>query len=253
MKKLKVKDLVIGEGIPKICVPVMGKNQEEILQAMKQAAKSSADLVEWRADFWEQCEDTEVLDDLLEKIQNILKHKPLLFTIRTSNEGGAYQKDAKAYANVLSRAAKKADLVDVEVFMPKLDAKNLIRQIQDAGSKVVASNHDFHATPAKEEIVSRLANMEQLGADVAKIAVMPQSDKDVLTLLDATQERKNQSEGIPTITMSMAGKGVISRISGETFGSAVTFASLTKASAPGQIDLEDLRHILQILHENKEK
>lgn len=253
MKQLKVKHLVIGEGIPKICVPVMGKHQEEILSAMEMAAKSTADLVEWRADFWEACDATEELDKLLEKMQNILQDKPLLFTIRTSNEGGAYKKDAKAYAHTLLRAAKNADLVDVEVFMPELEAADLICQIQAKGSKVIASNHDFYATPAKEEIVKRLEKMEQLGADVAKIAVMPQSDKDVLTLLDATQERKNSAETIPTITMSMAGKGVVSRISGEVFGSAVTFASLTKASAPGQIDLENLRNILQILHENKER
>ncbi|MBA5819331.1 type I 3-dehydroquinate dehydratase, partial [Escherichia coli] len=67
--------------------------------------------------------------------------------------------------------------------------------------KVVMSNHDFDKTPAKEEIVSRLTRMEALGEDLPKIAVMPKSAGDVLTLLDATNtvsEKANQ----PIITMS---------------------------------------------------
>ena len=50
--------------------------------------------------------------------------------------------------------------------------------------------------------------------------------------------------------MSMAGKGLISRLSGELFGSAVTFGAAKKISAPGQISAVELRNILNILHNN---
>ena len=53
---------------------------------------------------------------------------------------------------------------------------------------MVVSNHDFEKTPSKEEIVARLQKMQELGADLPKIAVMPQCKKDVLTLLAATEE-----------------------------------------------------------------
>ena len=49
------------------------------------------------------------------------------------------------------------------------------------------------------------------------------------------------------ITMSMGKLGMVSRISGELFGSCVTFAAGKKASAPGQIAMDDLKNILQIL------
>ena len=116
--------------------------------------------------------------------------------------------------------------------------------------KVVASNHDFHKTPAQEEIVSRLKKMQELGADIPKIAVMPQNKKDVLTLLAATEEMATEYADRPIITMSMAGTGVISRLCGEVFGSALTFGAVGKASAPGQMGAEDLKTVLTLLNKS---
>ena len=118
------------------------------------------------------------------------------------------------------------------------------------GVKVIASNHDFHKTPAKEEIVSRLRKMQDLGADIPKIAVMPQNKKDVLTLLAATEEMASEYADRPIITMSMSGTGVISRLCGEVFGSALTFGAVGKVSAPGQMGIEDLTTVLGLLHKS---
>ena len=62
--------------------------------------------------------------------------------------------------------------------------------------------------------------MQDYGADIPKMAVMPKSKQDVLTLLSATLEMSEQFADRPIITMSMAGTGVVSRLTGETFGSA---------------------------------
>ena len=102
----------------------------------------------------------------------------------------------------------------------------------------------------KEEIIERLIKMQEADADIAKIAVMPESKKDVLTLLSATEEMVSQYADRPIVTMSMKGTGAISRISGEIFGSAITFGSLEKASAPGQVELSQLKTVLEIIHKN---
>jgi 3-dehydroquinate dehydratase (EC 4.2.1.10) len=115
--------------------------------------------------------------------------------------------------------------------------------------KVIMSSHDFHNTPPAEEIVRRLRKMQQLGADIPKIALMPQNKTDVLTLLTATLEMHEHYADRPLITMSMAKTGVISRLAGEVFGSAATFGAVKKASAPGQISVSDLRIALTILHQ----
>lgn len=113
---------------------------------------------------------------------------------------------------------------------------------------MVGSNHDFFATPEKDAIVSRLRKMQEMGADIPKIAVMPKSTADVLTLLAATAEMHETYADRPIITMSMSAKGVISRLSCEAFGSAMTFGAVGQVSAPGQIPVEQLRQVLDILH-----
>ena len=46
--------------------------------------------------------------------------------------------------------------------------------------------------------------MQSLGADIVKFAVMPQCERDVLTLLDATLTMKEEHSDTPVITMSMS-------------------------------------------------
>ena len=89
--------------------------------------------------------------------------------------------------------------------------------------------------------------MQDLGADLPKIAVMPKSPADVITMLDATQEMSNCHADRPIITMSM-GNGVITRICGEYFGSSMTFGAVGQVSAPGQIPVEQLKTAMDILH-----
>ena len=73
---------------------------------------------------------------------------------------------------------------------------------------------------------------------------LPTCRQDVLTLLSATLEMAETYADRPIITMSMSGTGVISRLTGEFFGSALTFGAAAKASAPGQIPVSELETVL---------
>ena len=126
--------------------------------------------------------------------------------------------------------------------------EKVIKTAHECGVKVIASNHDFRKTPPKAELISRMRKMQELGADISKIAVMPQSTEDVLTLLSATEEMRRCYADRPVITMSMAATGVISRVCGEVFGSALTFGAVGKASAPGQMGAGELKEMLTTLH-----
>ena len=104
---------------------------------------------------------------------------------------------------------------------------------------------------AKDEIINRLCKMQDLGADLPKIAVMPNTSEDVVTLLAATEEMSTKHANRPIITMSMGGLGLVSRLAGETFGSALTFGAAKAASAPGQISVDKLATILEVMHESR--
>ena len=94
-----------------------------------------------------------------------------------------------------------------------------------------------------------MVKMQQVGADLPKVAVMPHDSTDVLTLLDATIETKNKYFATPIITISMGNLGVASRLCGEVFGSAMTFASAGDSSAPGQIGLDIVNSVLDSITE----
>ena len=252
MNTVKVRNIEIGAGIPKICVPIVGVTREEILAAAENIKSTKADVVEWRVDWYEDIFDFAKTEATMQALREALGEMPILFTFRTSKEGGEKAIETETYVELNQNAAKTGliDLVDVEAFTGDEAVKAVVETAHANGVKVIASNHDFHKTPAKEEIVSRLRKMQELGADILKIAVMPQNKKDVLTLLAATEEMASEYADRPIITMSMSETGVISRLSGEVFGSALTFGAVGKVSAPGQMGIEDLTTVLGLLHKS---
>ena len=251
MNPVKVRNVEIGTGIPKICVPIVGVTREEIIKAAETIKTTAADVVEWRVDWYEDIFDFEKTEETMKALREVLGETPILFTFRTSKEGGEKAIETDAYVELNRKAAKTGliDLVDIEAFTGDEEVEKVIAAAHEKGVRVIGSNHDFQKTPEKDEILFRLRKIQELGADIPKIALMPQSKKDVLTLLEATEEMYREYADRPFITMSMTGDGVISRLCGEVFGSAVTFGAHGKASAPGQLEVEKLSQVLQIIHE----
>ena len=250
MNTVKIRNVEIGSGIPKICVPIVGVTKEDILAEAKSFDNIPVDVVEWRVDWFENVFDFSKVKDTLKDLRAVLGDTPLLMTFRTSKEGGEKSIEIDDYAmfNIKVAETGYVDLIDVEVFTGDDVVKKIIAGAHNAGVKVIASNHDFDKTPDKDDIISRLRKMQDLGADILKIAVMPTNKKDVLTLLAATEEMYSDYAERPIITMSMAGTGVISRLCGEVFGSSLTFGAAGKASAPGQMGVNDLSTVLALLH-----
>jgi len=246
---VKVRNLEIGVELPKICVPIVDKTEEEILESARKITETKADLVEWRVDWFEEIFDFERVQEVLGKLREVLVERPILFTCRTANEGGQISLTKEQYTRLNQYAVESgyADLIDVEVFGYAQVVKEMLDFAHAHEVKVVGSNHDFHATPSREEIIRRLVSMQELGVDIPKIAVMPQNKQDVLVLLSATEEMVREHDATPVVTMSMGPQGVISRIAGKVFDSAITFGTVGKASAPGQLEVSDLRMAMKIL------
>ena len=252
MKTVYIKDLAIGEGRPKICVPICGKTKEAILEEATKILSLPADLVEWRVDWYDDIFDSECLVDVLDSLRNVLGDMPLLFTFRSIQEGGEKPITPEKYLNLAQIVceSKKADAFDVELYMDPQVNSMIVDLVHANGMVVIASNHDFIKTPEKDELTRRMILMDEMGADILKIAVMPKSATDVLELLLATEEMGRLYSDKPVITMSMGSMGLISRLAGEAFGSALTFGAGEKASAPGQIPAKQLKEVLEVIHAN---
>ena len=258
MRTVKIRNVELGAGVPKTIVPIVAKTREAILEKAAEITKLPADLVEWRADFYEELLNIPAMLETLKALHSVLGDIPILFTIRTKPEGGEVALSIEDYTSTNLAAAKSgnADLVDVEMFWGNTDwnasassvSQKLADDIHKAGCLVVGSRHNFSATPSQAEIVSTLRNQQAAGADIPKAAVMPKTKGDVLTVLDASYEFASKYADRPFLTISMGPKGMMSRIACELSGSCMTFGAAGQASAPGQIQVKDLKEALSMIH-----
>lgn len=246
-----VKNREIGTGRPCICVPVMERTKEEIIQEITYLAGSCADMIEWRVDAFHDFSDYNAVREILNAAAPVLQDKLFLYTFRTKKQGGEAEISSEMLNDLHDLAAEAhcVDFLDLEYFEEERPMRK-IKELQKAGVRVIASHHDFEGTPVQDVMRMLLDKMCEGGADIVKLAVMPKSRKDVLALLEVTGNFEAENADTPVITMSMGSTGSISRLCGETFGSCVTFGTHKKASAPGQFEMNRLAQILDTIHDS---
>ena len=162
MIPVKVRNVEIGTGKPKICVSNIGVTKEEILALTKKYTNIPMDVMEWRVDWYEDVTDTAKVIETAKEIRELLGEIPFLFTFRTSKEGGNFQLPDEDYKtlNIAVAQSGYVDIVDVEIFTGDEIVTEMIEKIHAAGAKIIASNHDFDQTPSQSDIVYRLRKMQ---------------------------------------------------------------------------------------------
>jgi 3-dehydroquinate dehydratase-1 len=247
-----VKGITIESGMrPVICIPVMGEDKEAVLAETRRVLALGAVMIEWRIDYLKPEPTFARIRDILEELAKLCKQSILLVTLRTRRQGGLAAVAEPDLSRLYRQIAELhlADLLDVEFFEVE-QPRRLLRELHGEGARIITSHHDFHQTPESGILKMLLEQMEDGGADIVKLAVMPQTAEDVLRLLQVTWAFTREYPGVPAASMAMGSLGVISRLSGEVFGSCLTFGTMGKSSAPGQIKEEELRQVLDIIHEN---
>lgn len=244
MATVKIRNINLGEGLPKIAVPNVGIDEDEILASAKEISAAKPDLMEWRIDYYtDGINDNEKLISTAKKLREVVGELPILVTFRTKNEGGVLELGEDDYLNLVQTVIEHrlGDAVDIELFHDEKRVEDLVSDAHRYNVVVIMSNHDFEKVPAKNVIEFRLKKMAEMGADVPKLACMPHSADDVLTLLEATNEVHQAIEN-PLITMAMGDIGKVTRVAGQVFGSSLSFGAVGKSSAPGQLSIDDLRN-----------
>lgn len=221
----------------KIVVPIMPRNLADVA-AIDLERLTDADIIEWRADFLPKEEILKVAPAVFEKFVG----RELIFTLRTTSEGGNIDLSDQEYVSLIKEVAAlyHPDFIDFEyyshkaVFEEMLDFPNL-----------VLSYHNFEETP--ENFLEIMSELTTLSPAVVKMAVMPETEQDVLDVMNYTRGFKTLNTGQAYATMSMGDLGILSRLAGRITGSCWTFACLDEASAPGQIPLATLKKFLEVL------
>ena len=269
-------------GLPAVAVSLTGPSLAQARTQARSAIDAGADVLELRVDLLEEAgalaapdplDAATVAAQVLECLRGLREaiaadgadaEAPVLLTCRTAAEGGLAHLDDTAYGSLLRSVLdgltdwapeRRPAAIDVEVQRGCLP--QVCTQAHGLGVDVVASFHDFETTPADEALEEVLARMAREGADLAKIAVWPTSADDVARLLGvcarATAGAGERSGlGVPVAAMSMGALGAVSRVA-PAFGSALTFAVVpdeqgqARASAPGQLPIQDVRRCLELL------
>ena len=178
---MEIKGKTIGTGKPLLCVPVMESNKEEIIDELRTLAKSEADVVEWRIDVFADYKNYNAVREVFAAAAECMKEKIFLYTFRTKKQGGMGELTPDELSDLHDLAAEAGcvDLLDLEFFEEEHPARK-IRKLHKQGLKVIASHHDFYETPDREVMKMLLEQMCAGGADIVKLAVMPQNMEDCL-------------------------------------------------------------------------
>jgi 3-dehydroquinate dehydratase I len=249
-RPLILKDRAVGaDKEPLACTPLVGRDEDAVRRELDAVLAKEPDLIEWRVDFFGAIGETSRVVALGREIRARAGKIPIIFTRRSTREGGTpIAMDEDQVFALYDAVARSGciDLLDVELSSEPRHWQFALDLARATGVRMIGSYHNFKSTPPKAELVAKFAAMQAGGADVAKVAVMPQHPRDVLTLLDATLEARETLE-VPLISMSMGGYGALSRLFGWVYGSTVSFAVGDKPSAPGQVPIADLHAVVEIL------
>ena len=223
-----------------ICVPIVALVRFGILAEARKIAEERVDLAEWRLDYFNGQPDE--IPDVIHELKDILGEKKLIVTLRSTDEGGEENGDRFDYFATIAGIIEQglADYVDIELEKDEDRLHEMIVLAQKSFTKIIGSYHDFEKMPDEDFIVDMLTKAHDEGCDVGKIACMAETIDDAGRMLIATGRFHEKHKSFPVATMAMGRPGYVTRLYGGLYGSRVTFATMGKASAPGQRSVEEV-------------
>jgi len=248
---LLIRGTEFGGSKPLFCIPLVATDLKQLLMQADVAQRLQADVVEWRADSYNELSAESVVE-ATHALRRTLDRQPILFTLRIGSEGGAREisQDLRTHCIDAVLRSGPIDLIDVELCNGPQILQPIIETAHGHAKRVILSFHDFQATPSNETLFGKISAMIDQGADIAKIACMPREPADVLRLLQVTLSARQAFPGVPLCTTSMGGLGLLSRVAGFLYGSDMAFAAGAAASAPGQIAIGEARALTEAFLRN---
>lgn len=212
---------------PAVAGVIVGKVKDS---TVKKALRDGADILEVRVDTFKET-DPEALKKDLKAIRRSL---PVLLTVRSVREGGAAPIKDKKRAEVFEALMPFADIVDIELSSGGI-LKNVVNSARRHGKRVIISYHNFKATPGVKALQDIVKKARRSGAGIIKIATMVNGPEDLRRLAKIL----SGSDGL--IVIGMGEKGACSRVFFPMLGSLITYGSIDRPTAPGQLSLKEIK------------
>jgi len=178
-------------------------------------------------------------------ISRVFSHPAI--TIATCRPGTTGDKEQLGKLKAAMMAG--AHYVDIEIDAGKKQLEEIKACAHKYNTKIIISYHNFNETPGLQDLYSIVETCYELGADVAKIATMVNSNADNARILSLYNIQK------PLVALGMGHIGMITRLMAPFLGAEFTFASMDEGepTAPGQIGYGEMKQIVKFLNETLER
>jgi len=165
----------------------------------------------------------------------------LIATCRRQEGGGLFQGSREEQIEILAHAARSGcDWCDVEIETAKhIVGTELVRALSPA--RVIASHHDFRGAP--RNLAGIVRRLDRAGGQAVKIAAQCHSVSDSVRICELARTRRD------LVAIPMGEFGFAGRVLSLRLGSALAYATVEQATAPGQLSLDamvDLYRAAQI-------
>jgi len=222
----------------RICVPIVEATVNRARGKYQRAARKGL-WTEVRLDYLD--EPTPDLKRLFRSLPG-----PVIATNRLATEGGRWTGTEADRLALLSEALNLGvTCLDLEL---AADA-GFRREIwtRRGPTKLILSWHDFAGTPDTIRLEAVLEEMLAAEADIVKLVTLAREPADNLRMLSLIPRARARGKEIIAFCMGPLGKW--SRVAAPLVGSWLTFAPFSKtgASAPGQLTVNEVKRLWQML------
>ncbi len=225
---------------PAVCGAVTGESVAAMSAGVARAIEQGADLVELRLDGLRELTGWEKL---------LRAELPVIVTNRPEREGGSFKgREEERTRPLLEGIAGGAACIDIELSTEKRLLGRLVGEARKRGTSVLMSHHDFTGTPQPSALIKIVRRMVKEGCDIAKVVTFAAEPRDALSVLDFLVQVQGEAS-VPVAAFAMGDAGRLSRVVAPLLGSPITYAAVSEATAPGQLDIATTKLLLRELRD----
>ena len=204
------------------------------MQGQLQRALQLTRTVELRLDWLRNQREVATLLEWL-RTQRRREGTTLLATCRRIDAGGKFAGTVLDQLAILRLAIEcGCACADVEIESARQLRTGGLSHVLGPGGQVV-SYHNFKETP--RSLDAKVRELEHAGGTVAKVATQCESIADSLRILKLARSKSN------VIAIPMGAAGLPARVLALREGSALAYAPVEEATAPGQVSLEEFKRV----------
>lgn len=203
--------------------------------------------------FLERGASLEDLTALSKRVRNLYPKAFQIGTIRLKRDGGmfsdAHAQDRDRYLNAILSNVDRPNVVDIEVEELETLLPKVRPILRSTGTKFLVSHHDFLKVPSVSELEAWIEQAKAAGANGYKTACMSTAAGDFDEIYPLIERESKNFELFSLFAMGATGQE--SRVKSLLFGANITYCSIGKAVAPGQLSVEDALNQYKKLAKNR--